>query len=83
MISRDIDDRTDPDVDDEKPSHRGSDVQPANYSNVNNQLSTQDDVTVKVHKNTAYTNEDHNSFLFFLFLFLFLLFLMPMCSIFT
>ena len=63
MIPRDIDDRTDPDVDDEKPSHRGSDVQPVNYSNVNNQLSTHDDVIVKVHDNTAYTNDDHNSVL--------------------
>ena len=63
MISRDIDDHTDPDVDDEKPSHRGSDVQPANCSHVNNQLSTQDDVIVNVHENTAYTNEDHNSVL--------------------
>ena len=42
MISRARDDRTDPDVDDENPSLRGSDVQPANCSNVNNQLSTQD-----------------------------------------
>ena len=54
---------TDPEVDDEKPSHRGSDVQPANYSNVNNQLSTQDDVIVNVHENTAYTNENRKSLL--------------------
>ena len=63
MIPRDIDDSTDPDVDDEKTSHRGSDVQPANCSNANKQLSTQDDVIVNIHKNTAYTNEDHNSVL--------------------
>ena len=63
MTPRDIDDSTDPDVDDEKPSHRGSDVQPANCRNVNKQLSTQDDVILNVHKNTAYTNEDHNSVL--------------------
>ena len=63
MIPRDIDDSTDPDVDDENPSHCGSDVQPTNYSNVNNQLSTQDDVIVNVHENTAYTNEDHKSVL--------------------
>ena len=65
MMSRDIDDTCsgDPDVDDEQPSHCGSDVQPTNYSNVNNQLSTRDDVIVKVHENTGYTNEDHNSVL--------------------
>ena len=63
MIPRDIDDSTDPDVDDEKRSHGGSDVQPANCSNVNKQLSTQDDVIGNVHENTAYTNEDHNSVL--------------------
>ena len=63
IIPRDIDDSTDPDVDDEKPSHLGSDVQPANCSNVNNQLSTQDDVILNIHENTAYTNEDHNSVL--------------------
>ena len=63
MIPRDIDDSTDPDVDDEKPSHIGSDVQPANCSSVNKQLSTQDDVIVNIHENTAYTNEDHNSVL--------------------
>ena len=63
MIPRDIDDRTGPDVDHEKPSYRGSDVQPANYSNVNKQLSTQDDVIVNAHENTAYTNEDHSSLL--------------------
>ena len=48
---------------DEKPSHHGSDEQPANCSNVNKQLSTQDDVIGNVHKNTAYTNKDHNSVL--------------------
>ena len=63
MIPRDIDDDADPDVDDEKPSHRGSDVQPANYSNVNKQLSTQYYVILNIHMNTAYTNEDHNSVL--------------------
>ena len=63
MIPRDIDNSTDPDVDDENPSHCGSDVQPTNYSNVNKQLSTQDDVIVNVHENTDYTNEDHNSVL--------------------
>ena len=63
MIPRDIDDSTDPDVDDENPSHCGSDVQPANCSNANKQLSTQDDVIVNVHENTDYTNEDHNSVL--------------------
>ena len=63
MIPRDIDDSTDPDVDDEKASHLGSDVQPANCSNVNKQLSTQDDVIVNVHENTACTNEDDNSVL--------------------
>ena len=64
MIPRDLDDGTDPDpVDDEKPSHRGSDVQPTNCSNVNKQLSTQDDVIVNVLENTAYTNEDHKSVL--------------------
>ena len=42
IIPRDIFDSTDPDVDDEKPSHLGSDVQPANCSNVNKQLSTRD-----------------------------------------
>ena len=55
-----MDDSIDPDVGDEKPSHHVSDVQPANCSNVNNQLSTQDDVIGNVHGNTAYTNEDHN-----------------------
>ena len=63
MIPCDIDDSTDPDVDDEKPSYRVSDVQPTNCSNINNQLSTQDNVIVNVHENTAYTNEDHNSVL--------------------
>ena len=63
MIPRDIDDSTDPDVDDEKASHCRSDVQPTNCSNVNKQISTQDDVIGNVHKNTAYTNEDHNSVL--------------------
>ena len=63
VIPHYIDDSTDPDVVDEKPSYRGSDVQPTNYSNVNKQLSTQDDVIVNVHENTAYTNEDHNSVL--------------------
>ena len=63
IIPRDIDDRTGPDVDHEKPSYRGSDVQPANYSNVNKQLSTQNDAIVNVHENTAYTNEDHSSLL--------------------
>ena len=48
MIPRDIVDGTDPDVDDENPSHRGSDVQPTNCSNVNKQLSTQDDVLVNI-----------------------------------
>ena len=57
-----MDDSTDPDVD-EKPFHCGSDVQPTNCSNVNKQLSTQDDVIGNVHENTAYTNEDHNSVL--------------------
>ena len=41
----------------------GDVVQPANCSNANKQLSTQDDVIVNIHKNTAYTNEDHNSVL--------------------
>ena len=63
IIPRDIDDSTDPDVDDENPSLRGSDVQPTNCSNVNNQLSTQDDVMMNVHENTAYTNKDDNSVL--------------------
>ena len=66
MISRHTDDSnhsTDPDVDDEKTSNRGSDVQPTNCRNVNNQLSTQDDVIGNVHNNSAYTNEDHNSVL--------------------
>ena len=63
MVPRDTDHRTGPDVNDEKPSHHGSDVQLTNCSNVNNQLSTQDDVIVNVHENTAYTNEDHNSVL--------------------
>ena len=62
MISRDIDDSTDLDVDD-KFFHHESDVQPDNCSNINNQLSTQDDVIGNVHKNTAYTNEVHNSVL--------------------
>ena len=45
-----MDDNTDPDVDDENPFHCESDVQPTNCSNVNNQLSTQDDVmNVHVH----------------------------------
>ena len=59
-IPRGIDDNTDPDVDDEKPSHHGSDEQPANCSNVYKQLSTQNDVIGNVHENTAYTNKDHN-----------------------
>ena len=66
MISRDTDDSnhsTDPDVDDGKTSNRGSDVQPANYSNVNSQLFTQDDVIGNANINTTYTNEDHNSVL--------------------
>ena len=63
LIPRDIDDRTDPDVGDEKPSHCGSDAQSTNCGNVNKQLSTQDDVIGNVHENTAYTNEDHNSVL--------------------
>ena len=60
MVPRDIYDSTGPDVDDEKPSHRGFDVQPANCSRVNKQLSTQDDVIVNVHENIAYIEEDHN-----------------------
>ena len=63
IIPRDIDDSTDPDVDDEKPSHGGSDVQPANCSNVNKQLSAEDDVIVNIHENSAYTNKDDNSVL--------------------
>ena len=63
MIPRDIDDNTDPDVDDENSSDRGSDVQPTNCSNVNKQLSKQDEVIGNVHENTAYINEDHNSVL--------------------
>ena len=66
MLPNDIDDNidnTDPDVDDEKLYHCGSDVQRTNCSNVNKQLSTQDDVIVNVHENTAHTNEDHNSVL--------------------
>ena len=63
MIPRDIDDSTDPDVDDENPSHHGSDVQPINCSHVSNQLSTQDDVMRNVHENTADAKEDHNSVL--------------------
>ena len=62
-ISRDIDDSTELDVDDEKPSHLGSDVQPANCSNVNKQLSTQDDLMMNIPEDTAYTNKDHNSVL--------------------
>ena len=58
-----MNDSTDPDVGHEKPSHRGSDVQPTNCSIDNKQLSTEDDVIGNVHKNTAYTNEDHNSVL--------------------
>ena len=60
MIPRDIDGSNYPEVDDEKHFHLGSDVQPTNCSNVNNQLSKQDDVIGNVHGNTAYTNEDHN-----------------------
>ena len=56
-IPRDMDDSTD------QPFHCGSDVQPTSCSNVNKQLSTQDDVIGNVHENTAYTNEDHNSVL--------------------
>ena len=63
MIPRDIDDSTDPDVDDEKSSHGVSDEQPANCSHVNKQLSTEDDVIGNVHENTAYTNKGHNSVL--------------------
>ena len=63
MIPRDTDNSTDPDVDGEKSPHHASDVQPTNCSNVNKQLSTQDDVMMNVHENTAYTNEDHNSVL--------------------
>ena len=63
MIPRDIDNSTDPDVDHENPSHHGSDAQPANCSNVNKQLSTQDELKVNAHENTAYTNEDHSSVL--------------------
>ena len=61
MIPRDIDDSTEPDVDDEKSSHRGSDVQPANCSNVNKQLSTQDDVILNIPDNTAYTNNVYHT----------------------
>ena len=63
MMPRDIDDSTDTDVDDEKASHCGSDVQPTICSNVNKQISTPDDVIGNVHKNTANTNKDHNSVL--------------------
>ena len=63
MIPRDIDDSTYPDVDDEKPSYCGPDVQSTNCRNVINQLSTQDDVIVNAHTNTSYTNKDHNSVL--------------------
>ena len=60
---RDIDDNTDPDVD-EKPSNHGSDVEPANCSNVYKQLSTQkNDVIANVHETSAYTNKDYNSVL--------------------
>ena len=59
---RDIDDNTDPDVD-EKPSHHGSDEQTANCINVDKQLSTQDDVIGNVYDNSAYSNKDHNSVL--------------------
>ena len=61
-IPRDIDDNTDLDVD-ENFSHHGSDAQPSNCSNVNKQLSTQNDVIGNVHENTAYTNKDNNSVL--------------------
>ena len=63
MIPRDIDDSTDPDVDDEKRYRRGLDVQPTNCSNVNKQLSTQDDVMRNVHENTADAKKGHNSVL--------------------
>ena len=64
MLQRDINDSTDPDVDGWKPYRRGSDEQPANCSNVNKQLSTQDDVMSNVHENTPYTNKDDNSVLY-------------------
>ena len=46
-------------------THCGSDAQPANCSNVNKQLSTQDDWIGNVHGNIAYTNNDHNSVLYY------------------
>ena len=62
LISPDKDDSTDLDVD-VYPSHRGSDVQPVNYRNVNKQLSTQDDVIMKIHEHIPYTNKDGNAVL--------------------
>ena len=63
MIQRDINDSIGPDVDDEKPSPRGSDVQQTKCSIVNKQLSTEDNMIGNVHENIVYTNKDYNSVL--------------------
>ena len=63
MIPRDIDDGINPNVDDEKPSLRRTDVQPPSCSDANKHVSTQDAVIGNVNENTAYANKDHNSVL--------------------